>query len=298
MVKPINTPPTFNEQIPQLSIGVPVFNEEAYIEETLRSLQAQDYSNIEIIVSDNGSTDTTLNICKGIAKNDARIKIYDYKANRGALWNFQNLLSLAKGEFFMWAGAHDRWLPSFGSSCILALQESPDNVTAYPAGEFVDQNGHSLGAISTAYDTRGVHNRIRPWVTAWLLQSHYAYPIYGVHRTEVISKVSLTNKCIGPDVVALFELAFLGCTVYVSGQPKIEIRQTNDYGDWSAYLERIYGSTEITTKQALRDMRSAYWKVIKKRVHTLKGKWFHLFCLFTFMPVLRNWSKKATNDFP
>jgi hypothetical protein len=194
----------------------------------------------------------------------------------------------------MWAGAHDRWKPEFATSCIKTLKEAHECVTAYPAATFIDQDGNSLGAISTAYDTRGVDYRVRPWLTAWLLISHYAYPFYGVHKTNAVKKIFIANKCIGPDIVALFELAFLGCTAYVSGLPLMEMRKNSDYGDWSAYLSKVYCSEDINPRDAIRDMRIAYWKAIKRRVKGFRGRLFNILCLLLYMPVLRKLAVVAT----
>ena len=279
---------------PLLSIGLPIFNEQAHIEESLLSLQRQDYASIEILISDNASTDSTLDICRRIADTDPRISIFANDENRGAVWNFQNVLALAKGDYFMWGGAHDRLEPSFASRCIRALQQSPAIVSAFPSAVFIDESGESVSEIPTAYDTRGLSVLVRPWVTAWLLSTHYAYPIYGVHRTGAIREAFVPRKCIGPDVVTLFHLAFLGATAFVSGTPQIAMRMRHDYGDWDAYLGKVYGTARVSYREAVGDMRKAYSSVISTRTGLGRHRLLHWLLLSLFMPAIRNWASVAT----
>jgi len=86
-----------------MSIGIPVCNEDRFLEETLRSLLSQDYGNMEIIISDNASTDRTEEICREFSARDMRISYYRFKDNQGAIANFRRVLEVARGKYFMWA---------------------------------------------------------------------------------------------------------------------------------------------------------------------------------------------------
>ena len=94
---------------PQVSIGMPVYNGETFIREALDSLLAQTFTNFELIISDNGSSDATEAICKEYAAKDVRIRYVRHGKNRGASANFWFVLNEAVGEYFMWAAADDRW---------------------------------------------------------------------------------------------------------------------------------------------------------------------------------------------
>ena len=82
------------EQInnPLVSIGMPVFNGEKSLAQALDALLEQDYSNLEVIISDNGSTDGTPEICQEFLKKDLRIKYYRSSENLGSNWNFNRVL--------------------------------------------------------------------------------------------------------------------------------------------------------------------------------------------------------------
>lgn len=76
------------EQYPLISICIPTYNGERFIEETLKTALTQSYTNLEIIITDDSSTDNTLNICKAYAKKDSRIRVYKNTSNLGLLNNW------------------------------------------------------------------------------------------------------------------------------------------------------------------------------------------------------------------
>lgn len=96
-------------KIGKISIGMPVFNGGMHIEAALISLLNQSYGNIELIISDNASTDQTETICRKYSEIDHRITYIKQVSNKGGLANFFTVLSHASGEYFMWAAADDVW---------------------------------------------------------------------------------------------------------------------------------------------------------------------------------------------
>lgn len=101
--------PADTPAVPQVSIGMPVYNGEPFIREALDSLLAQTFTDFELIISDNASTDGTEAICRDYAAKDKRIRYVRQAENRGAAANFQFVLDEAVGEYFMWAAADDVW---------------------------------------------------------------------------------------------------------------------------------------------------------------------------------------------
>ncbi|MDO9207221.1 MAG: glycosyltransferase, partial [Sulfuricurvum sp.] len=96
-----------------VSIGMPVYNGEMFIQEALDSLLSQTFTDFELIISDNGSTDKTEAICHEYAAKDERIRYIRQPENRGAIANFQFVLDEATGKYFMWAAYDDLWAPDF-----------------------------------------------------------------------------------------------------------------------------------------------------------------------------------------
>ena len=102
-----------DENIPEVSIGLPVYNGERQIRNALDSLLLQTFTDFELIISNNASTDETESICKEYAKKDKRIKEFYQSKNTEILENFNFVLEKANGKYFMWAGADDVWHPEF-----------------------------------------------------------------------------------------------------------------------------------------------------------------------------------------
>ncbi len=98
-----------SQTICAVTIGMPVYNGAKYIREALDSLLAQTFTDFELIISDNASTDDTQAICEEYALRDNRIRYVRQGENQGALANFQFVLDQARGKYFMWSAADDRW---------------------------------------------------------------------------------------------------------------------------------------------------------------------------------------------
>jgi glycosyltransferase involved in cell wall biosynthesis len=96
-------------QNPEVSIGLPVYNGGLFLRQAIDSLLNQTYSDFEIIISDNASSDDTQSICMEYMEKDFRITYYRQEANIGASNNFEFVLSKASGAFFMWAAHDDLW---------------------------------------------------------------------------------------------------------------------------------------------------------------------------------------------
>lgn len=98
--------------MPIVSIGMPVYNGEKTIVKALKSILSQTYNDFELIISDNNSTDATHSICKHYESLDKRVRYVRQPLNVGAAANFQQVLDLAVGEFFMWAAIDDFMMPN------------------------------------------------------------------------------------------------------------------------------------------------------------------------------------------
>lgn len=94
---------------PKVSIGMPVYNGEKYIREALDSLLAQTFTDFELIISDNCSTDNTQEICREYATKDSRIRYARQSRNIRAISNFEFVLQESSSDFFMWAASDDIW---------------------------------------------------------------------------------------------------------------------------------------------------------------------------------------------
>lgn len=116
-----------------ISIIVPIYNTAKYLDECIQSILHQTYSNLEIILVDDGSTDNSLQICKKYAKQDPRIRIF-HKEN-GGLSSARNAgLELATGDYLMFCDADDFYL---SNSCELLEKEITEKNADYVIGNYI-----------------------------------------------------------------------------------------------------------------------------------------------------------------
>ena len=91
---------TSSEKSPTISVGLAVYNGENYLGEAIDSILNQTFTDFELIISDNASTDRTAEICQDYANRDPRIRYVCADRNRGAAWNQSRVMELAGGKYF------------------------------------------------------------------------------------------------------------------------------------------------------------------------------------------------------
>lgn len=130
-----------NNKKPLVTVGMPVFNAERYVREAIDAILAQTYCNIELIISDNASTDRTPIICDEASSTDARVRIYHQPKNIGAPRNWNFLVGEARGKYFKWASASDICSDSFIAKCVGGLQDDPEIVLCYGYTQYLGEGG-------------------------------------------------------------------------------------------------------------------------------------------------------------
>jgi glycosyltransferase involved in cell wall biosynthesis len=194
---------------PRVSVGLPVYNGEDYLRESLESLLAQDFADFELIISDNGSSDGTEAICREFAARDARIRYLRESENRGGSWNFSRLPPLARGEYFRWACHDDRCEPTHLRTCVEALDRADPSVILVLTGTaYIDEHGEVTRCATEQLDTRGMSTHERYAHIARRLR--YANALFGLFRLEPLLKTRLHAGYANSDYVLFGELALLG----------------------------------------------------------------------------------------
>jgi glycosyltransferase involved in cell wall biosynthesis len=195
----------------RVSIGLPVFNGEKYIEDALDSTLTQTYTDFELIIVDNASTDQTPRICREYAAKDKRIRYYRNKINIGAVANFNRAFKLSSGEYFKWAAHDDVLAPEFLAKCINILDSDPSIVLCHSKTGCIDEHGKLVGVYNFKVKTDSLksHERFGEFILkryqddSWIL-------IFGLMRADVLRKTELMGKFIGSDVNLLAEISLIG----------------------------------------------------------------------------------------
>jgi glycosyltransferase involved in cell wall biosynthesis len=201
---------------PLVSIGLPVYNGERYLAETLESILAQRYPHLDVVISDNASTDATAAICARYVRRDPRLRYSRVARNAGAAANFNRCFALSRGELFTWWMADDLRESDAVQRCVAALMAQPEAPLAYSLARCVGPDGATLHH----YETALFH---RPWspdpVEQFVqLGEEFMYSggataaiyVAGVMRAAALRRTRLHGAFIASDWTLLAELALLG----------------------------------------------------------------------------------------
>lgn len=192
---------------PRVSIGLPVHNGETYLHESLDSLLAQTYEDFELIISDNGSTDGTSDICRAYAAQDPRIRYFRQPRNIGSALNHNFVILQASGELFKSAAHDDRYAPELLERCLDALDRLPDAVLAHSWSSVIDSTGavQRLVDYPVASDAPRAPERFKS-----MLFDGWGDDEGGVVRLEVLRRTALHGSYHFADRILTTELALHG----------------------------------------------------------------------------------------
>ncbi len=196
---------------PLVSIGVPVYNDSAWLRNSLEHLLNQDYPRLEIILADDGSTDDSREICREYAGRDSRIRLFKNKHNLKALGNCKFVFDASSGDYFAWGSGHDYFHKSFVSKTLERLKANPSTVMCCTKSAFVDEEGHVLRTTKAGLDTRGLPpvKRFRK-LMEHVTTGGTANTFYGLYRRDVLGQKDFFRKVSGWDIIMLAELSLLG----------------------------------------------------------------------------------------
>ena len=174
--------------VPRLTIGLPVYNGEKYLAESLDALLGQSYEDFELIVSDNASTDCTRDICRQYMTHDSRIRYVRQPHNIGCAPNHNFVAGQARGELFKWASDDDLYARDLLKCCVDALDEYPHVVLANSWTAMIDSQGAVTKAVEYGAATAcpQAPERFRS-----MMFDGWFDDIGGVIRTKVLRRTSL-----------------------------------------------------------------------------------------------------------
>jgi glycosyltransferase involved in cell wall biosynthesis len=196
--------------VPPVTIGLPVFNGERFLPKAMESILGQTFADFTLVVSDNASTDSTVEIIEEHAARDRRVVLIRNETNRGAAWNYNRVFAECRSPYFKWAAADDMLAATCVERSLAALEGAPPTVVlAYPQTQLIDAEGRLLrtldedlaatpGAPPRARFLRVVRNRV------------YGNVVFAVLRADALRKTRLHGSFPSADYVLLAELALVG----------------------------------------------------------------------------------------
>lgn len=192
---------------PRISIGLPVYNGENYLAEALDSLLAQSYTDFELIISDNASTDRTAEICREYMARDHRIHYFRQPHNIGGGPNQAFVFRQSRGDLFKWAAHDDVCGRDLLARCVEVLDERPDVVLCHADMGHIDEQGEVIDEYqyTLATNSPDVAERLRS-----LLFTDGGDDEYGVMRSAVLRTVRPCGSYYNPGRPFVAEVALHG----------------------------------------------------------------------------------------
>jgi hypothetical protein len=192
---------------PLVTVGVPVLNGEALLERALRSIVEQTYPNLEIVVSDNGSTDGTAAIIEAFAARDPRFRCFRQASTIPALMNFKFVLEHATGEYFFWAPHDDSWNARYVELGVAALEKNPEASAVMGTVRYFNEHEQEILRYEPPYPLtdREVYPRLRKYLTN-PVTDHLYYAMF--RRRALLGTIWSKSTC--PEKVVIMHALCMG----------------------------------------------------------------------------------------
>jgi glycosyltransferase involved in cell wall biosynthesis len=277
---------------PLLSIGLPVRNAGPDVAGTIRSILGQTETDMELVISDNESTDDTEEVCRELARADSRIAYHRQPKNIGLLNNFIFVMNAARGRYFRWIGDDDRLEPEYASRCMAEFTADPRLVLVTTGISYTAEDG----TVSTEpYESAALRSDDPAVRFAELMRllnaSHLMIdPMYGMMRRDVASALPRRNM-LHEDEIFAGKLALAGPWGHVPevlahrhwnddsvarlgnmlNIPRWQWRMRNalQARETASYVNGQSGLTDEQRRQALAAVRRMYlarqWKLVRRR---------------------------------
>jgi glycosyltransferase involved in cell wall biosynthesis len=192
---------------PCVSICLPVYNGEQFIREAIDSILSQTFKDLELVISDNASTDGTNRICRDAVASDRRVRYFRSDVNRGSAWNHNRAFELANGRYVAWIGHDDLIANDYIERCAQALDKDSGAVLCYAGYNYIDERG-SVVKRSPLDNPGSVANASTRFCR--IIYEIGCHPGYGVMRTEALKQTALHRGIADCDRVLVAEMGFRG----------------------------------------------------------------------------------------
>ncbi len=199
---------------PRVVVGLPVYNGQNFLRESIESVLAQTYTDFHLVISDNASTDETEAICQEYAKQDSRVIYYRQPENIGCAPNY-NFLFEQYGRYspyFKWQAHDDLIAPEFLERCVAVLDADPSLAIANCRAYNINEHGTRAGTFDHEIRLTGKTPSERFWRSLW---AGYFTEIFGLQRSSMMEKTRLEQSFAGSDRNFAAEMVLQGDVGYV-----------------------------------------------------------------------------------
>jgi len=264
---------------PKVSIGLPVFNGEAFLSSAINSILAQTFQDFEVIICDNASTDRTMEISKEFEARDSRIRYVRNDQNLGAAENFNRTFVLAKGIYFKWCAHDDVCAPGYLEKCVVELDADDSIILCHSRIHIIDDQGAFVSEFEP--DLAGIESdRPSDRFKSLIRLDHFCYDIFGLMRADVLRETPLIASYVASDHCLLVELGLRGRfrrvpePLFCARDHKdrsIQAMNLRDRGEW--FHPDLKGKIATPFLKRLVEFFRSLWRVRPPLRETIRCHW-------------------------
>jgi len=228
-------------QTPLVTVGIPIFNGENNISRVIRIILDQDYENVEILFSDNCSTDNSRGLIQDLILQNKKVRLISSESNKGALANINSLFANAHGKYMLLASLDDSWSRDFITNAVKAMEISPDASLCIPRVNMC--LGHQktvVYSIRLKDDFFSGNTILRFWRS---LSSFPAAGWYGLYRVSEVRRIGPIPICFAGDLIFLQKLSLVSKFIY-SSNSVLTFTMREKWNSRKQDLAFFYGDTE------------------------------------------------------
>ena len=274
-----------------ISVGLPVYNAADRLADAVHSVLDQDHERLELVISDNASTDATEEVCRELAAKDDRILYHRQPRNVGIVNNFVTAMRVARGEFFRWIGDDDRLEPTCLSAGLAAFQADRRLVLVTNQMGYEDEDGGITSAPyhGTALGSDDAVERFAEMLRL-LNESHLEIdPLYGLLRRDRVVGISRRNM-LREDEIFATKLALAGPWAHLNQVLAYRHRTDHRIGNiarrlgvpsWQSHFAntlecqeilRCLRSTDLTAEQRKRARAAVYRMYLRRQERVVRHR--------------------------
>jgi glycosyltransferase involved in cell wall biosynthesis len=193
---------------PLVTIGVPVYNGEQYVRQSLDALLAQTFSDFVLVISDNASTDRTGAICQEYVRQDQRVRYFRNEQNIGLSPNFNRIVHLTHTKYLKWSTSNDLVAPEMLADAVAAMEADPSIALCYPKTILIDESGKEISRYEdrlSLMDDDPTARYLKLLNNIRLCHQHQ-----GLIRTDMLRRTGLLPRHTDSDINLLAELSLYG----------------------------------------------------------------------------------------
>jgi glycosyltransferase involved in cell wall biosynthesis len=233
--------------MPRITVAIPSYNHEKYIAQAIQSVLDQTCQDFEIIITDDGSSDRTVDVVKGFTNH--RIKLFCFTENRGASAAANNCIRHACGEYVAILSSDDIFFPDKLEKQLNFLDEHEDIAAVFSYAKIIDEDGYDIVSADNFYKKIFIQpNRTRfEWLNYFFYHSNALCHPSVLIRRECYERVGYYNECLAqlPDFDFWIRLC-MEYEIYVLQEDLVKFRIRDFWKNASAHTmeKRIRLMTE------------------------------------------------------